>query len=604
MRHSGRLASGVAAAWFLALSGCGEATKAEDGPHAPMSLSDPRLREVRLAMPSWATAPEPRRQVLDVVVLVPDASRFLEAIALWDANTWFPVLIDEPDFTAKFLHAFRPKRVVRYAKDGALPTSRPVDEGALWAQARKAVHASWRKPGGDPPPEDRHPRSLGLPGEPGVVLSSPRSPHLAAAVALSAGRFEPLLKWDVNEPFDAVLTLERAESLAGELDRMVGRAVVAHDRLGDPCDFLTIANDMPFRYRQPDGPSAGTNGLDDLLGRDLASGRRWAFAGRLFGSPAMAVYQAMGSLFLTPGSAALINAYGDPDPPWVDFSHEGAERTLRGWMTDLRAIAAPRSSLDGWLSFFDPINRAGLVFINSSGDPAGFNLPGGARGQTADVPSSDPAVVFMIHSYSAANLANPGTIARRWLDQGAYAYLGAMEEPYLQAFRTPSLEAELIAENVPLGAVARPTTDEPFGQPWRLLLVGDPLHRIRPRSEATTRAAFGPPPEGWAEVDDIEPRPDEGQGPAISSEWAGSLAIHRAGRDRDWPRVVETWQALVRSDLSDAAVSAWTERVSALATTMNQVPSWREAITRMAVERPDRKSIQAERDRLAGAAGG
>jgi hypothetical protein len=576
----------------MAPAGCGGPSKAVEAVPSPTTIVDPRLQELRLAMPAWATAPERRRRVLDVVVIVPDWPGFLDAVSRWDADTWFPILFDDPALIARFVSGFRPARLVRHpGKGGTGPKS--VPDEAIWAEAQRAVSHAWRKP--DAPP----PSLVGLPGEPGVVLSASRSPHLAAAVALAAGRFEPLLKWEVNEAFGDETTSERAESLAAEVERRVAGAVSSHDRLGDRCDFLTIANDAPFRYRQPNGPLSGPYALDDLLGRDPATGRRWAYAGRLFGSPAMALYQAMGSLFLTPRSAALVNAYGDPNPPWKEFDHATAERHLRGWMTDVRSIAAPRSSLDGWLSFFDPRNRAGLVLVNSSGDPSGFNLPGGVRGQTADIPSGDPSVVFMIHSYSAADLKNRGTIARRWLDQGAYAYLGAMEEPYLAAFRTPALEAELIAAHIPLGAVARPTSDEPFGQPWRLLLIGDPLYRIRPRSEPGPRAAFGPLPEGWVELSDEVDRPDE-----AASEWAGSLAIHRAGLARDWPLALSSWEALVKSGASDAAVAAWTGRVSALATALNQVPSWRESVNRMARERPERQPVVAERDRLAGATGG
>ena len=54
------------------------------------------------------------------------------------------------------------------------------------------------------------------------------------------------------------------------------------------------------------------------------------------------------------------------------------------------------------------------MLINSSGGPTEFNLPGGA-GQTGDVPWTAPAAVLMIHSFSAADPLDPGTIAGRWL---------------------------------------------------------------------------------------------------------------------------------------------------------------------------------------------
>ena len=65
---------------------------------------------------------------------------------------------------------------------------------------------------------------------------------------------------------------------------------------------------------------------------------------------------------------------------------------------------------------------------------------------------SVPAVVAMVHSFSAEYPYNPGTLAGRWLANGAYLYFGAMEEPYLQAFRPPALVAGLMMEHLPLAA--------------------------------------------------------------------------------------------------------------------------------------------------------
>ena len=125
----------------------------------------------------------------------------------------------------------------------------------------------------------------------------------------------------------------------------------------------------------------------------------------------------------------------------------------------------------------DPSNRFGLIWLNSSGGPAHFAI-GGGPGRPADVPGGCPAAVVMIHSFSAADPADPRTIAGRWLDQGAFVYFGSVHEPYLQAFRRPGLVAELAAEGVPLSAALRQGESEPFGRPWRLIYLGDPLYRI------------------------------------------------------------------------------------------------------------------------------
>jgi hypothetical protein len=84
----------------------------------------------------------------------------------------------------------------------------------------------------------------------------------------------------------------------------------------------------------------------------------------------------------------------------------------------------------------------------------------------------------MIHSFSAADPTDPATIAGRWLENGAFVYFGSMNEPYLQAFRPPKLVAELVAAELPLSASLRQGEHEPYGQPWRLVYLGDPLYRL------------------------------------------------------------------------------------------------------------------------------
>ena len=107
------------------------------------------------------------------------------------------------------------------------------------------------------------------------------------------------------------------------------------------------------------------------------------------------------------------------------------------------------------------------------------------------MPLGDPAAVLMIHSFSAADPANPNTIAGRWLANGAFAYFGSMNEPFLEAFRPPALTAELIAAGLPLASAARigPGEFDRVAAPWRLLFLGDPLYRLDPNLAKKPRAA-------------------------------------------------------------------------------------------------------------------
>ena len=50
--------------------------------------------------------------------------------------------------------------------------------------------------------------------------------------------------------------------------------------------------------------------------------------------------------------------------------------------------------------------------------------------------------------------------------------------PSWSAFRPPGLVTELIAADVPLVAALRQGELEPFGFPWRLIYLGDPLYRV------------------------------------------------------------------------------------------------------------------------------
>ena len=115
----------------------------------------------------------------------------------------------------------------------------------------------------------------------------------------------------------------------------------------------------------------------------------------------------------------------------------------------------------------------------------------------------------MIHSFSAADPTDPQTIAGRWLSQGAFAYFGAVNEPFLLAFRPPGLVAALLAADVPFVAALRQGELEPFGFPWRLVYLGDPLYRLQkaanaaivPASDAVQPGNSGRiPPSDWRKM--------------------------------------------------------------------------------------------------------
>jgi hypothetical protein len=451
----------------------------------------------------WRELEGPPRQVVDQVCLVPDVPSFLQAIAAWDEHHYFPVLIDDPAWTLPFVRAFRPARLVRFA---AASDSAAADPERLWKAARDAVHLAWNAGPAvaDAPSDGKVPERLG-PTPPGLVLSHPESPALAGAVALAAGRFQPLLRLDPpridpqpEKPSKALraagfrdcLSLPQARWFVGLVESRAELLAGQQGTLGDRCDFITLAGDYPYRYRDEAAQATfrGEFALDDLVGRHLppegmsldSACTRWAFTGRLLGDPAASVYRAMCSLFLQPDASILWDTYNGGDA-WSDYGMTGARETFhRLWPSspapELRA--GEGANLDAWHQAFDPVNRFGWIMINSSGGPRQFSIPGGT-GCPADLPWGRPAAISIIHSFSASNPLDPSTLAGRWLEQGAFVYFGSMNEPFLNAFRPARLIAELLAEGVPLGAALREGEEEPFGRPWRLVYLGDPLFRFR-----------------------------------------------------------------------------------------------------------------------------
>jgi hypothetical protein len=519
--------------------------------HTPRSLSDPALAAERKASVGWELKTGPKRRVVDLVCLVPDLSTFLSAIAAWDDAHYFPVLIDDPEYTYKFLRAFRPARVVRYPAAMA-----PIPPELVWEYALAAVGHAWV--GSDAsvaaiPSGDRVPTRFGA-TPPGVVVSSPTSSMLAGAVALAAGRFEPILRWEPERSYADLLTNDEANELAQDLEARIADRLSGSNQLGDDCDFITLAGDWPYRYQT----AAGICSFDDRLGRSEGSGRRTAYTGRLIGSPAASVYAAMCSLFLQPDSALLFDAYDESRRVWSRYTMQPAAGRLSSLLLVTHRGGAGEADIADWHRVFDPINLFGLALLNSSGSPTEFVVRGG-RGHTADIPPSGPVIVVQNHSFSAADPCDPDTIAGRWLANGAFIYFGAMNEPYLQAFRTPTLVADLMADRLPLAAAVRQSSAEMFGYPWRLLYVGDPLYCLKPRESMAPRLGSWQLITNWPAIQPPSPLPVAARDDA-KLDWAVTTSLASLARDR---------AAATRSSLAALILTIRRERL-----TENQLPRY------------------------------
>jgi hypothetical protein len=448
-----------------------------------------------------------RRQlaVTDAVVLVPDARSYVAAVARWTigAPGRFPVLIDDGtaagrEEVGRFVRAFAPAKVVRWSAPETFPWPEDaegrrgiVDGGvvAAWqAESLEKLAARFASVNHTPP---------------GVVVASMKDPAWTAALALAAGRGQPIV-W-VEPPrgggggVGGAMSREAAEHLGEQVARGCAERGLEYARLGDAVDAVTLCLNvavkvtadevMSARGIRPFRPAPGEPvATTDVVGREPKTGERWAWAGQVIGGEREAAYRAMCGLFLQPGSAWLFDGYEDAVPfsAW-DATAAGQVLEKAGMKVEVDD-AARGAGLEAWrlrgAGGFNPAAAkdaergnapggvwAGLICVNTSGMPESFDLKPVAA-LAGDVPLLGvPAVVHFVHSWSAARPTDASTIAGRFFRNGAYAYVGSVHEPFLQAFQpTPDLVKRLLGP-APLGAAARLDG----GPPWRVAVLGDPL---------------------------------------------------------------------------------------------------------------------------------
>lgn len=487
------------------------------------SSFDPRLAPLRVASEPWKAGLESQRTVLDQVCLVPDEATFYEALQSWTDSHYFPILIDDVNYTLKFLQAFRPARIVRFPRRAAVADR--------WQSAEKAAN------------------SPGKFTAPGLVIARKDSPTLPGLAALARGHSQRLASITTEKDFTHTLSPDELLVFLNEVDAKVKQFLPRYDQLGDSCDFLTLAGDLPYRYQGAKGPMA----IDDKVGRARTDDERWAFSGRIMGDARQSVYIAMCSLFLRPSNALAFNSYPDESLPWSAYSLQPAANHLRLTLPTKQQVGSPGGSIQGWHSAFDPENRFGLIFINTKGSPRIFDLLGGSA-HAYDVMPSVPTAVCIIHSFSAAEPWNTETIAGRWLAQGAFLYHGSMDEPFLNSFRFPALTAELLQSGIPFSAALRPLRNEPFGEPWKLVLLGDPLYTLQSSLRAPSRSTDFGATASWVKY---QRTPLDRVADNDSAKLGWALATTLANFASDAPKsqdsILPTLLAIKRANLAPAA---------------------------------------------------
>ncbi|MEZ6242423.1 MAG: hypothetical protein R3B57_05210 [Phycisphaerales bacterium] len=484
------------------------------------------------------------QKIIPTVVIVPDAASYVEAVATWDGHTRFPVLIDDgspraSEDIARFVRAFKPEHVVHWSTEGAeLPAAREPKERRLaqaWADALSLppdtsdadALATLRAAGIDPP---------------GLVVTSATDPAWTGALALAAGRFEPLRF--IEDPGgipSGFWKREVALRVETQIEQLAQQTSLDWRALGDDLDAVTLVLDAPLNFRD-DTQNNTPLALSDRLGR-LDDGTRWAWGAQIVGTESVSAYRAMCALFLEVHAAWTFDAYpvtGD----WTRYDNAPAVEILRDRGVEVTALDAPRSGLTDWrYSTLNPID-ADLVLVNTKGSPTYFDLNPG-QGASADAPQLDrPVILHLIHSFSLARGDASVGIGGMWMERGAYASLGAVDEPYLQAFVPPRILVGRLASGYPWGAAVR-ADNAPM---WKLATLGDPLITLSTAGSRTDQ----PLPLGGAT--DVADSQRESLATGKIEDAVRALAL--LGRDEEAADLVTPLLARERADELTPALTA------------------------------------------------
>lgn len=456
------------------------------------------------------------------LVIVESGDAFVDTVDQWSLERRFPVLIDDGtdqarEDIARFVRAFEPERILTW--EGAPAEDAP--ERPLNERADAALAASWGADSADALTARWN--ELGFVPF-GLVVASVDDPAWPAALALGAGRGQPIL-WTspVQGRIGGFLSDEELARLDSAVRSALTKLSAPWRETGDVIDALTLCLNMPTRWRQQEPPRRGPRAVTDRLGR-LEGGRRYAWTGMVFGSEAQAAYRAMCALFLQPQTAWLFDGYPEKGQfveydvaPAVDFLEE---RGVRVTIDDV-----PGASLERWRARSGGAIDAGLALVNTRGSRRRFRLFGDwAEGN--DVPLlATPALVHFVHSFSAQDVSDAHSIANRWLAMGAYAYVGAVHEPFLQAFNPPARFVARLAAPAPLGAAALRDN----APAWRVGVFGDPLITLGPRAARVEQPVE---PAGAAS---LEERMRAALGAGRLAD--GAAALIMLGRDIDAARL-------------------------------------------------------------------
>lgn len=465
-----------------------DATSPEQQPHWAIGLGM-RVERVNRSIPT-----------VDRVVLVPDEATYVDELMKWSPRGRWPVLFEDDLYAPLFIDRFQPAQVLRRKSVG-----KPLTDSA---QRRKLLEGivirAW---GSDPTRRDMaeaFKRQNFTP--PGVVITSDTDPAWTAAVALAAGHGQPLLWLDeqYGDPNSELPTAQTVDLLE-RINTLVDETGYPHDELGDAIDAITVCRRIPGRaaiklppahqLNLPAFPWRNPLAITDLIGRAPQGGNRYAVTGWIFGDEIRSAYVAMCSLFLPRERVWLFNTYPDHGD-WIIYRVDEAEQRLGKAGFQTKAYRRDGATYAAWRHLLPFGFQTDVFVMNSKGNPEIFMLYDERVGNAGDVPTlSRPLAVHFTHSWSMHRPDDPSTIACQWIRQGAYAYVGSVAEPILNAFIPPSDLAKRWCSYAPFLVAAR-HLGGPFGNPWKINTYGDPLMLCPPPGTYEAQRIPGPPGEG------------------------------------------------------------------------------------------------------------
>jgi hypothetical protein len=485
--------------------------------------------------------------VRPTVLIVQNGAAYAAAIGKWSVKERWPVLIDDGsdrarEDIARFVRAFQPKTVLCW--DGATADGAAIppadDPTTIRAAVLKATWAAW----GAQTNEEMYEVWTARKWDPvGIVVASPSDPAWTAALALAVGRGQ-FVMWVESkpEPLGNVTILDNVKAMSSAVTGRLEELGRPWRETGDQIEAVTLCLNTATRVTTEKGQLA----LTDLIGRH-ADGTRWGWCGIVPGSESQAAYRAMCALFLQPNSAWLFDGYKEDFAP--PYALPKAKDLLEKAGFKVASNFPPSGGARQWRQRTAWGMSADLIHVNTSGNNDFFDLTPG-RGYGSDVPLLErPSIVHFIHSYSAQVPQDASTIAGRFLENGAYAYLGSMDEPFLGAFFPAETWVSRFLSGAPFGVAVRQDTQPP----WKLNVFGDPLVQV---GAPSPRLDDPPTIEGAVNAETVM------QGALKQKQLArGAMKLVMLGRDETVAKL-----ALAALDAQPSAMTAELARIALLPT--------------------------------------